>query len=180
MTATTIKSDNVTNVQAGTTLGKVQGVRKTIIDKDVIPTTSTDEQDDLMLFGPIPSDAVILDVLINTDDLESAGDALAVNVGLFYSGIGTKQKFDDRRTSGDTVDVDAFASAITTLQGAVTTWTSVRFEAAGAVIENMGKAAWELAGLSTDPGGFFWVGLKVTTAGGTETQGDLVVRIDYI
>lgn len=180
MTATTVKSENVTNVEATprTSLDRKGGRIKTIIDQDAIATTSLDEANDLMLFGPIPSNAVILDVLVMCDDLDAhACPTLAADVGLAYSGIGGNQ-YRAGKTSGAAVDVDCFGSAVTTFQAAKVVWTSVRCEADDIV--DVKKEAWEAGGLSADPGGLLYVSIKVTTQAATAQAGDIVVRVDYI
>jgi hypothetical protein len=179
MTASTVKSENVTNIEASpiTALDRKKGRIKTIIDQDAIATTSIDEVGDLMLFCPIPSNAVILDVLHLNDDLDSGTPDLAVNVGLYYSGIGGTQKLNGK-TSGTVIDADCFASAATDLGAAVVSWNSWRFEADDIV--DVKKEAWSVAGLSADPGGILYVGLAVTTAAATAVAGDVVVRVDYI
>lgn len=180
MTATTVNSENVAIVVASprAMLDGKANVVKTIIDKKAVATTSIDEAGDKVLFGPVPSNAVILDVSILCDDLDSNGaPALAVDVGLAYSGLGGDQK-KLGKVSGDAVDVDCFASADTNLQAAKKTWTSVRFEADDIV--DVVKPAWEIAGLSEDCGGLLWVSLTVTTAAATAASGDVVVRVDYI
>lgn len=183
MTATTIKSEGVTALEANDhSPNRKKGILKTLIDQDVIPTTSTDEANDVFLFGPLPSDAIVLDFTVLRDDLESAGGNLAVNCGVFYSGIGGRQSLeeidDPIRTSGTVIDADAFASAVTTFQSAGVTYTSLRFEAAN--ITSAVQPLWEVAGLSADPGGYVYLGFTVSTAGGTEAEGDVVVRVDYI
>lgn len=180
MTASTIKSENVTNIEATpiTALDRKAGELKVHIDQDAIPTTSIDEVNDIMLFCPIPSNAVILDVELLCDDLDSnACPTLAVDVGLYYSGIGGTQ-LANGNTSGTAVDVDVFASAYTTLQAAKTIWTSVRFEADNII--DVKKEAWEAGGLTSDPGGLFFVGLKVTTQAATAAAGDIVMKVSYI
>lgn len=178
MTASTIKSENITNIEASpmTALDQRQGVIRTIFDIDSIPTTSSDEIADIGLFGPIPSNAKILDVLVLCDDLDS-DSALRADWGLYYSGIGGTQA-EDGNTSGTAVDVDCFATAHTVLSAPLTTWTSVRFEADDIIDVN--KEAWEVGGLTADPGGLFYVGYKVTTAGTSADEGDVVVRVDFI
>lgn len=178
MTASTVKSENITNIEAvpQTILDKRSGVLQTIFDIDAIATTSVDEIGDIMLFGPIESNCKILDVLILSDDLDS-DSALRVDVGLYYSGIGGNQAFNGN-TSGEVIDAACFASAHTTLSAAATTWTSVRFEADDIIDVN--KEAWEVAGLTSDPGGLFYIGLTVTTAGTSADAGDVVVRVDFI
>lgn len=178
MTASTVSSENVASIAASSLIDNRQGVIKTIIDKKAVATTSIDEIGDKVLFGPIPSNAVILDVLVLADDLDSNGaPALAVDVGLAYSGIGGVQKATNK-VSGAAVDVDCFATAATTLQAAKVTWTSLRNEADDIV--DIVKPAWEIAGLSEDCGGLLWVSLTVTAAAATAAAGDVVVRVDYI
>lgn len=180
MTASTVKSENVTNIEASpiSALDRKSGRIKTVIDQDAIATTSIDEAGDLMLFGPIPSNAVILDVLLLNDDLDShATPTLVTDIGLAYSGIGGNQARTGK-TSGTAVDVDVFTTADTTLQAAKTTWTSVRFEADNIV--DVKKEAWEAGGLTADPGGLFYISLYVETAAATAAAGDIVVRVDYI
>jgi hypothetical protein len=179
MTISTVKSEAVTNIESNpiTALDRKTGTLTSIVDQDAIPTTSLDETGDKMLFCPIPSNAVILDVLLLNDDLDSAGPALAADIGLYYSGIGGTQYLNGN-TSGVVVDADCFTSAGTTLQAAVTTWTSVRYEAAN--ITTADQEAWEIAGLAADPGGLFYVGITVTTPATTAAAGDIVVRVDYI
>lgn len=180
MAATTVKSENVTNIEASpiTALDRKSGRLKSVIDQDAVATTSLDEAGDITLFGPIPSNAVILDVRVLSDDLDSnCTPALAMDWGLYYSGIGGTQA-KDGNTSGTVIDVDAFATAETNLQSATTTWTSIRFEADDIV--DVKKEAWEVGGLSADPGGLMYIGCSVETAAGTAAAGDLVVRVDYL
>lgn len=182
MVATTVKSTNATNIEASpaTTLDrKVYGRSEIVIlDKIAVATTSIDETGDAIMFGPIPSNAVITDVEIMNDDLDSNGTpALAVNVGLYYTGIGGNQVLDGN-TSGTVIDADCFASAATTLQAATTTWQSLRFEADDIV--DVTKEAWDVGALSADPGGLLYVGVAVTTAAATAAAGDVVMKITLL
>lgn len=176
----TIKSENITNIEAdpSVSLDRKKGRIKTIIDQDALAATDVDNADDNILLCPIPSNAVILDVLVLNDDLDSNGTpTLATNIGLAYSGIcGTQLK--NGNSSGDVIDADCFASASTVLQSANTTWNSQRCEADA--ITDIDKEAWEVAGLSSDPGGIFYVLFDLTTAAATGAAGNLVCRVDYI
>lgn len=178
MTATTVKSDNITNIEASpiTVLDKKLGVLTSTIDQIEVATTSEDEVGDIILLCAIPTTAVILDVLILNDALDAVSD-LAVDVGLYYSGIGGTQALDGN-TSGTVVDADAFATAATTLQAATTTWTSQRFEADDII--DVEKEAWSVGGLTSDPGGILYIGFTVTTPAATDAAGSLVCRVDYI
>ncbi len=178
MTASTVKSANVTNVEASpiVILDRKKGRLKTIIDQIEVATTSEDEVGDIILLCPIPSNAVILDILQMNDALDGVAD-LAYDIGLYYSGIGGTQA-KDGNTSGTVVDADCFANADITTQAAVTAWTSVRFE--NDDIIDVEKEAWSAGGLSADPGGILYVGLTNTTPASSDAAGSLVMRVDYI
>lgn len=175
MTASTVKSDNITNIEATpiVLLDHKEGVTKTSIDHVAVATTSIDEIGDIILCGIVNSDDVIIDISILNDDLDSnASPLLAQDVGLYYSGIGGTQ-LRDKNTSGTVISANCIGTAITTLQGANVTPVSVRFEAAN--ITTITQKAWELGGLTSDPGGLFYIGLKATAAAATAAAGDLVV-----
>jgi hypothetical protein len=181
MTATTVKSENITNIEATpiTALDRKRGRIKSVIDQDAVATTSIDEVGDVTLFGPIPSNAVILDVLVLNDDLDTnATETLDLNWGLYYSGIGGTQA-KDGNTSGTVVDADCFAADSAAFEDANTSYVSVRF--ATDDIVDIKKEAWQVAGLTADPGGLLYVGMTVgTNAAATAAAGDVVVRVDYI
>jgi hypothetical protein len=180
MTATTVNSDNVANVIAepGVALDRKAGRLKVVIDTKTVATTSIDEVGDIVLFGPIPSNAVVLAVAVTNADLDSnATPLLTVDWGLYYSGIGGVQAATGK-VHGTVVDADVFEAADTALQAAVKVPDNKRFvtDAVGDIV----KEAWEAGGLSTDPGGLFYVGMTVAAVAATAAAGDVVVRIDYI
>lgn len=180
MTASTVKSVNLTNIKASpiSMLNNKDGVKKVHIDKIAVATTSIDEIDDVILVGLIPSNAVITSIKLFNDDLDSnVSPALAANVGLFYTGIGAGQVAAGK-AMGDVVSATCIGTAITTLQAANVTGVELRFEAADIV--SLVQEAWELGGLTADCGGFFAVGFKVSTAAGTSAAGDIVLAIEYI
>lgn len=180
MAAGTKKSVNVTDIETSpiAVLDKKRRIVKRVIDKVALLTTNVDDIGDVILFGPIPSNAVITGLRVFNDDLDSNGSpALAVNIGLHYSGIGSGQVALGK-VSGDVVDADCIATAATMLQAAVTTGTELRFEADDIV--NIGKEAWDLGGLTADPGGLFYIGMTVTAAAATAAAGDVVVVIDML
>lgn len=184
MTASQVYSNNLDNIVANptVTLSNKELSIKALIDTQPLATTSVDEIDDSFLFGPIPSNAVILNVEFLNDVLDSDG-VLAGNVGLYYTGIGGSQNQRGVGTGanvkslGDLIDADCIASATSVLGAANTAPASVRFEAAD--INNIGQQAWQIAGLSVDPGGLFAVGFKVTTAATTAVAGDVTCIITY-
>ena len=116
---------------------------------------------DTVMLAPIPTNASISSIKLFNDDLDS-GSTNTTDVGLWTTDIVA-------------VDDDAYASAITDLRAAVTTGTEVAFEARN--INKCGQKVWEDAGQSSDPGGYYYVGLLFDAAG--DTAGDLSFVIEY-
>ena len=119
---------------------------------------------DTIMLAPVPSNAAVVSIKIFNDDLDS-GSTVTMHVGLYSA--------DGEVTA---VDVDAYASATTDLRAANTTGQEVAFEARN--INTMGQRVFEDAGQSSDPGGFFLIGLETDAAG--DTAGDLSFAITYI
>jgi sulfate adenylyltransferase subunit 1 (EFTu-like GTPase family) len=119
---------------------------------------------DTIMLCPIQSNAAVVSIKIFNDDLDS-GSTVTMHVGLYSA--------DGEVTA---VDVDAYASATTDLRAANTTGQEVAFEARN--INTMGQRVFEDAGQSSDPGGFFLIGLETDAAG--DTAGDLSFAITYI
>lgn len=175
MTISTVLSDELTRARTSpqVLIDRNGGKLKVLIDTKTVATTSVDEIGDVVLFAPIPSNAIIIDVLFKNADLDSGGPTLTMNVGLYYFGddnlITTTTEF------GDVVDADCIADGSTIFQAVKTTFTSV-----GPLIGDSGKRAWELAGLTSDPGGQFCIGLTVKAAATTPASGAVQMRAEYI
>lgn len=180
MTASTVKSTYITNLVASpqTVLPRTaKGRVHCDVDAVEVATTSIDEIGDVILLGLVPSNARVRRLILRNEDLDSHGTpTLAVDVGLYYTGIGHS---DSTKTMGTVVDADAFASAITTLQSANLAGTDVRVEATDTIDECL-MEAWEAAGLSADCGGQLAVGLTVTAAAATAVAGKVVLEIEYV
>lgn len=180
MAATTVKGTEITNIESDpitATDRRLDGPLHSSVGAKEVATNSIDETNDVILVTKVPSDCIIDGVYIKNDDLDSnVTPTLAVDVGVYYSGIGGTQAFDGN-TSGTELDVNLFATAVTTLQAANVTWTEVTNEAQN--IDNYNKELWEAAGLTEDPGGYFYIGTKVTTAAATAAAGGLVIKADY-
>ena len=119
---------------------------------------------DTVMLAPIPTNASVTSIKLFNDDLDS-GTTNTCDVGLWTA--------DGNVTA---VDDDCYASAITDLRAAVTTGTEVAFEARN--INLMGQRVWEDAGQSSDPGGYYNIGLIFDAAG--DTAGDLSFMIEYV
>lgn len=174
----TFYSTNLTNITASpiTALSGKSGQLITQIDTIEADTTAVDNADDNILIGMVPSNAKITSIVLFNDDLDSNGSpALVANLGLFYgidnvvSGV--------KKTTGDVIDADCFATLITTLQSANTTGVELRFEVAD--IANIGQEAWQIAGLTADCGGHLFIGLDISTAAATAAAGTISMRVKY-
>ena len=114
------------------------------------------DDDDVVMFAPIPSNATVPSLSVGSDTL---GGSCTFNVGIYT-------------TAGVVKDEDVFASAVADA-GAM---ADVRFEAAN--INTCGQKMYELAGDSSDPGGFYYIAATMAAAGGT--GGDMSYVIQYV
>jgi hypothetical protein len=115
---------------------------------------STDN--DIVMLAPVPSNCSIPNIFVGTDTF---GGSCTFNVGLYQS-------------NGTVVDEDLFASSVADAAA----MADVRHEAAD--INTAGKKAFELAGASTDPGGYYYVAVTFNATGGT--AGDMSFQINYV
>jgi hypothetical protein len=115
---------------------------------------STDN--DIVMLAPIPSNAAVTQLFVGSDTF---GGSCTFNVGLY-------------KTDGTVKDEDVFASSVADAAAL----TDVRFEAAD--LNTASQKLWELAGDSSDPGGYFYVAITFNATGGT--AGTLAWNINYI
>ena len=114
------------------------------------------DDDDIVMLAPIPSNATVSQLFVGSDTF---GGSCTFNVGIY-------------QTDGTVVDEDYFASAVADAAA----MADVRFEAAD--INTAGKKMYEMAGASSDPGGFYYIAATMAAAGGTE--GDMSFNIHYV
>jgi hypothetical protein len=119
---------------------------------------------DTIMLAQVPTNAAVVSIKLFNDDLDS-GTTITTDVGL-YTADGNVTAKDD----------DCYASAITDFRGAVVVGTEVAFEARN--VNLMGQKVYEDAGDSTDPGGYYLIGLICDAAG--NTAGDLSWLITYV
>lgn len=172
MAVGTIKSDNVTALEAGNVLVMNKG--NWVIDHVSVPTTAMDDVGDVILMGPFRSTDKIIRLGFLNDALAASG--LAYNIGVYYSGIGGNQK-KLGKTSGTVVDADNIATAVA-FSTARVVLGDLRFEADDIV--NITKELWEVAGLTSDPGGALYIGLTCSTVATTPAAGDIVMVAEVL
>jgi hypothetical protein len=157
-------SDLVTNFvavpQVLSSAQQLHGVKRVAAGTIALAVADLGANDTVML-APIPSNASITSIKIFNDDLDSSTTNTA-DVGIYKQDLSV-------------VDADAYASAITTLRSANTTGVEVAFEARD--INKCGQKVWQDAGLSSDSGLTYFVGLSFPGAG--DTAGDVSFVIEY-
>lgn len=164
------KSQTITDFEAGTLIPvrNLGGRLREIVGTKELATTEIDNANDAVLLCPLPSGARVTEIYLMNDDLDSNGTpTLAVDVGLYSS-------------DGSTIkDADAYASAITQLQAAVKDFDdNLAYEARD--IANVAKQVFEDAGDTSDPGGFYYLAIDVTTAAATAAAGTLTWVVRYV
>ena len=121
---------------------------------ELLAGDSTDN--DIVMLAPIPSNASIPQLFVGSDSL---GGSCTFNVGLY-------------KTDGTVKDEDVFA----TLVADDAVLADVRFEEAN--LNTGSQKLWQLAGDSTDPGGYFYVAVTFAATGGT--AGTMNWNIHYV
>jgi len=122
----------------------------------IVVAAGDSDDDDIVMLAPIPSNAVVPQIWVGSDTF---GGSCTFNVGIYQS-------------SGTVVDEDYFASAVADAAA----MADVRFEAAN--INTASSKLWEMAGASSDPGGYYYISATMAAEGGT--AGDLTFNIQYV
>jgi len=115
---------------------------------------STDN--DIVMLAPIPTNATIVSLRMGTDGL---GGSCTYNVGAYTS-------------AGVVVDEDCFATLVA--DGAAV--AELRYEVLN--LNTTGQKLHELAGVTTDPGGYYYIAATFAADGGT--AGDMAFIIEYV
>ena len=158
----TKKTDLVANFEATPQVknnaAELHGVLRTAHGTVELDTGDSDN-DDIVMLAPIPSNAAVPSLFIGSDTF---GGSCTFNVGIYT-------------TDGSVKDEDVFATDVADAAA----MADVRFEAAN--IDTAGKKMYELAGDSSDPGGYFYIAATFSaaenqTAIGTVTATDLGER----
>lgn len=162
----TKNSTLVTNFEAGDLSPSQELSGKLRVAQGTVALLTGDiDAADIVMLAPVPSNASITSIRLAADDLDSNGSpTLAFNVGL-------------HGTDGTAADADCFATAIT-LGQAATAFTEYAFEARN--INETGQLVWEDAAASSDPGGFYYVSMTVSTGAATAAAGDIAFIIEYV
>ena len=155
----TKNTDLVTNFEATPpTLNDVAELhgRVRIAQGTVALAAGDSDDDDVVMLAPIPSNATVPHLYIGSDTF---GGSCTCNGGIYT-------------TAGVVKDEDVFATAVADAAALA----DVRHEVAD--INTCGQKMYELAGDSTDPGGFYYIAATMAAAGGT--GGDMSFIIHYV
>ena len=156
---TTKNTDLVANFEAtpqvANSAAELAGVLRTAHGQvELAAGDSTDN--DIVMLAPIPSNASLPTLFVGSDTF---GGSCTFNVGIYTS-------------AGVVKDEDIFASSVADAAA----MADVRYEAAN--LDTGSKKLFELAGDTTDPGGYFYVGITFNATGGT--AGTLNWNISYV
>jgi hypothetical protein len=177
MAVTTVKSPQIIALETTQNLGpRMINDTKTKQAQIEVATTSLDDVGDKILLIALPSHAIPTSIRLRNDDLDSS-TGLAVDLRVFYSGIGGNQAINGHN-NGDVISGSAIATAITTLQAANNTSTELIFEASD--INSASNELWQLATLTSDCGGYLYLGFFVTTVATTPVAGTITIYVEYI
>lgn len=133
----------------------------------VVTTTADQADDSILRMVRVPSNCRVSDIRIAAADATTAGK---VDIGVYYP---------SHVNAGAVVDRDAFAAAFD-LSGGPFYYSSVVFFGAGVVtIAESAQPLWQVAGLSSDPGGELEIVATVETLfnGGPTSIG---LKVDYV
>ena len=155
----TKNSDLVANFEATPQVKNSAGVLHgsvRVAQGTIVVAAGDSDDNDIVMLAPIPSNAVVPNIFVGSDTF---GGSCTFNVGIY-------------QTDGTVVDEDYFATTVADAAALA----DVRHEAAD--INTAGKMMWEMAGASSDPGGFYYIAATMAAAGGTE--GDMSFIINYV
>jgi hypothetical protein len=128
-----------------------------------IETVSGDSAGSTYRFFSVPSNALVRDLLVYSDDI---GTTTATDVGLYRT----------TADGGAVVDADFFASAVVLNAGALN-GTDITHESAVFGAEDAEKPLWEALGLSSDPSVEYDV--TATLTGAADAAATITLKMGY-
>ena len=162
---------------------KAKGTKKVAIETHAVSATETELADVILMRNiRIPSNAIITDISLYNDDLDSDGSpALVLDIGLAAGEafISTTSGTDTKHAVDAVLDADAFVDGSTTGQAATTSWTSQAFDATTFGPDDCDKACWEVLGYDNDPKAVLVLAITCQVAAATGAAGDLAVKVEY-
>jgi hypothetical protein len=156
---TTKNTDLVANFEASpqvaNSAAELAGVLRTAHGSvELAAGDSTDN--DIVMLAPVPSNAAVPTLFVGSDTF---GGSCTFNVGIYTS-------------AGVVKDEDVFATSVADAAA----MADVRYGAAD--LNTGSQKLWELAGDSSDPGGYYYIAVTFNATGGT--AGTLNWNISYV
>lgn len=146
-------------------------------------TTAELDAADVVLTGiKVPSNAVISEILMYNDDLDSNGSPLlAFDIGVYAADdyTSTTSAVDTIHLKDSVVDADLFVDGDTTAQAATTKYTSLAFDSATCGPDDIYKSIYELLGYDNDPSTEFGIVITTSAAAATAVAGDVALLVRY-
>ena len=165
MALVTIKSGVITSRDAVPKLlsGAAAGTQQEMM-VGTLEATAADSSLSKYIFGSIPSNALVSNVLLWSDDLGTTG---TVDFGIY----------ETVANGGLAVDADFFQAAVNVNSAALNASNITHGNAAGFGLEDAEKPLWQALGLTTDPGKNYDV--VGTVAQPVDTGGTLTLKVQY-
>lgn len=182
----TTKTSNLTDAQAGTGKNVPNRVSRGVMveGKDIhaYTTGELDAADILLTNIKLPSNAVVTELLVRNDDLDSDGTpTLSVDIG-----YAAAQPFKSKTSGVETkhalnaiLDADALIDGSSALQSSNNKYTSISFDSATRGPSQSHEACWETLGYDEDPKTDFLVAVTVATGAATAAAGSLALLVRY-
>ena len=167
MAVVNTKSTVITNADA--TTGQTLNIKSLSggvvkVARGIVETANGDDIASVYRFCRLPSHAKIVSVKLYSDDI---GTTTIADFGLYRTA----------KDGGAVVDADAFASAVSLKDGAVS-GTEIQHESAVYGVEDVEKSLWEIAGVSTDPKVMYDVCATLTAA--ADAVGTISLIVEYV
>lgn len=147
--------------------------------------TELEAGDNLLMDIAIPSNAIVLDILVRNDDMDTGGTSLVVDVG-----VAAAEDFTDVTSGSETkhsqdaiIDADLFVDGSTVFQSANAAWTSLgaAFDATTFGPDDALKPVWSLLGYDEDPKTVFNLVVQSQAAtAGLSAAADMAVKVEYL
>lgn len=185
MAGETTKTAALTNAQAGINRASRLNKGKYVVgtDSHAYSTGELEAADNLITNIELPSNAIVREIRMYNDDLDSNGSpALVFDVGVaagadytdITSGSATKHSEDD------IIDADLFVDGSTEGQSANTNWVSLTPDSATMGPDDIDKPIWERLGYDEDPRTTFRLSITAATAAATAAAGDMAIECHYL
>jgi hypothetical protein len=186
MAGETSKTTALTNAQASPPINREARLNRGRVregsDLHAFTTGQLEAADVLLTNIDIPSNAIVREVLMYNDDLDSnATPTLTFDIGVAAGEdfTSTTSSSDTKHSEDDVLDADLFVDGDTTAQAATTKYTSLALDSATAGPDDADKPIWEKLGYDNDPLTKFRIVVTTSAAAATAAAGDVSLLVRY-